>query len=233
MEQDLTDASVEQIAQFYQVSKQPWLRANMVISKDGHFADANGSSRGLSSPLDLKILLTLRAISDAVLVGASTIRTEDYRPIELANDYVKLRKNPAQLVIISRTLAFNPDLRIFSDPKILPIFLTAQDNSFDWKQNFNRLSEQFEVGVLPRPLDLREVINFLNTKGFSQIVCEGGPDLLGQLLTLDLVDELDITQSPISLGTPAERSIIHQSIDLWPNRIAAKLGSHRVIRIKR
>ncbi len=233
MEQDLTEASVEQIAQFYQVSTHPWLRANMVISKDGHFADASGSSRGLSSPLDLKILLTLRAISDAVLVGASTIRTEDYRPIRLANDYTKLRKSPAQLVIISRSLAFNPDLRIFSDPEILPIFLTAQDSSVGWNQNLNRLSEQFEVKVLPAPLDLREVITFLNSQGFSQIVCEGGPDLLGQLLHFDLVDELDITQSPISLGTPAERSIIHEAIDLWPNRITAKLGSHRVIRIKR
>ena len=221
------------MAQFYQVLTHPWLRANMVISKDGHFTDAHGSSRGLSSPLDLKILLTLRAISDAVLVGASTIRTEDYRPIRLANDYKKLRKNPAQLVIISRSLAFNPDLRIFSDPEIFPIFLTAQDSSVGWNQNLNRLSEQFEVKVLPAPLDLREVITFLNSQGFSQIVCEGGPDLLGQLLHFDLVDELDITQSPISLGTPAERSIIHEVIDLWPNRITAKLGSHRVIRIKR
>lgn len=205
----------------------------MVISKDGNFTDAHGSSRGLSSPLDLKILLTLRAISDAVLVGASTIRTEDYRPIRLANEYTRLRKNPAQLVIISRTLAFNPNLQIFSDPKILPIFLTAQDSSVGWNQNLNRLSEQFEVNVLPAPLDLREIITFLNSQGFSQIVCEGGPDLLGQLLQFDLVDELDITQSPISLGTPAERSIIHQAIELWPNRITAKLGSHRVIRIKR
>lgn len=232
MELDLTDASVEQIAQFYQVSAQPWLRANMVISKDGHFTDAHGSSRGLSSPLDLKVLLTLRALSDAVLVGASTIRTEDYRPIKLANDYAKLRKRPAQLVIVSRSLAFNQDLQIFSDPEILPIFLTAQDSSIDWNQNLNRLSKQFEVKVFPAPLDLREVINFLNSQGFSQIVCEGGPDLLGQLLQLDLVDELDITQSPMSLGAPAERSIIHQAIDSWPNRITAKLGSHRVIRIK-
>ncbi len=64
MELDLTDASVAELANFYFTTAKRHLRANMVMSQDGHFIDEHGSSRGLSSPLDLKALLTLRAISD-------------------------------------------------------------------------------------------------------------------------------------------------------------------------
>ena len=232
MEQDLTNASVEQIAMFYQTSEKVLLRANMVISKDGHFSDANGSSRGLSSPLDLKILLTLRALSDAVLVGASTVRTEDYRPIKLSSDFSRLRQTPAKLVIISRSLDFKPALRIFSDPMIKPIFITEESNSNQWAQRHKQLEVLGQVFIFPAPLNLTEVKTHLNSIGFNQIVCEGGPDLLTQLLELDLVDELDITQSPVWVGELAERTLIHNAIDSWPNRITAKLGSHRALRIK-
>ena len=42
--------------------------------------------------------------------------------------------------------------------------------------------------------------NMLEDKGFRQILCEGGPSLLGSLLAAGVVDELDLTWSPIIVG---------------------------------
>src|SRR3954453_20586032 len=55
----------------------PYLVMNFVESADGR-ATRDGSSRELGSDADLEMLLALRTIADAVLVGPGTIRVEGY-----------------------------------------------------------------------------------------------------------------------------------------------------------
>src|SRR4051795_2525502 len=55
----------------------PYLVMNFVESADGR-ATREGSSRELGSDADLEMLLALRTIADAVLVGPGTIRVEGY-----------------------------------------------------------------------------------------------------------------------------------------------------------
>ena len=47
--------------------------------------------------------------------------------------------------------------------------------------------------------------NMLEDKGFRQILCEGGPSLLGSMLAAGVVDELDLTWSPMIVGGDAPR----------------------------
>lgn len=233
MATDLTAATVIEIADFYQPTPSTWFRANMVISSDGHFLDSNGSSRGLSSPLDLKVLLTLRAISDAVFVGAQTVRAEDYRPPVLAGDYLALNDKAPRLVVLSKSLSFDLDTRLFSNESNPPIIVTETSSDPKWIANRKSLSTRSEIWEFAAPINLADVIDALNKKGLSKIVCEGGPDLLAQLITKNLVDELDITRSPVSVGTLATSNSIHQAIDGWTLIDRAKLAQHEVIRLKR
>lgn len=241
MELDLTEATVLEIADFYTTSQETLLRANMVISKDGFFVDSNGSSRGLSSSLDLKVLLTLRAISDCVLVGAKTAVSEDYRTPKLSGEYRNLNiKNP-RLVLLSRNLTFDLSARLFSDHDNRPIIFTQISTNETWRDNLKNLSKFADVEVLADPMNLANVVEILNQLNYQKIVCEGGPNLLAQLLALDLVDELDLTQSPVSTGSASKISKseleatrqISSIISTWPNRVTAKLGQHAVSRIKR
>jgi riboflavin biosynthesis pyrimidine reductase len=55
----------------------PWVGLCMVASVDGSTA-IDGSSGGLSNPADVELLLTLRDLSDVVIVGAGTARGEGY-----------------------------------------------------------------------------------------------------------------------------------------------------------
>lgn len=230
---DLTDAPVSKIANFYQPVPATWLRANMVISSDGHFLDSNGSSRGLSSPLDLKVLLTLRAISDAVLVGAQTVRAEDYRPPTLVGDFMALNNKNPRLVIVSKSLNFDLGKRLFANGNNPPIFVTETSTNPDWQANRDLLAGHSEIWEFAAPLNLAEVIKALNDRGLTKIVCEGGPDLLVQLLDANLVDELDVTRSPVAVGTHTTESSIHRAMASWTVEARAKLAEHEVIRFRR
>lgn len=235
MELDLTGASIGDLANFYSVptGKQNWLRANMVMSKDGHFVDQTGSSKGLSSPLDLKVLLTLRALSDAILVGANTVRIEDYKVPRLAGDYQNLNTKPAKLVVISNSLNFELSARMFSDPANKPLIVTSQSNNQKWLENKAKLEPICEFLVWPGPIDFDQLLEKLSDLGYHRIVCEGGEQLLVELIGQNLIDELDITYSAISLGHQAPTTALTLAISSWPNRITAKLGSDQVSRIKR
>ena len=54
------------------------VRANFICDSSGHYK-VDGSSRGLSSPDDRKLISHLRSITDAVIVGGETARAEQYR----------------------------------------------------------------------------------------------------------------------------------------------------------
>jgi riboflavin biosynthesis pyrimidine reductase len=80
----------EELAQSYG----PWsgIRTNHVVSQSGSFFDESGSSRGLSTAEDLKLLLALRKQADLVIVDAATARNEQYRKL-----------STTQLAIVSST----------------------------------------------------------------------------------------------------------------------------------
>ena len=79
------------------------LRVNFVVSLNGHVKDASGLSGGLSDGDDRRIFHMLRAGCDAVLVGAGTVRAENYKPMRLQDEWTQFRtqKDPPPLIIVS------------------------------------------------------------------------------------------------------------------------------------
>lgn len=58
----------------------PWVVASMIASVDGGTA-IDGRSGGLGHPTDRAVFRLARAAADVILVGASTVRSERYRPV--------------------------------------------------------------------------------------------------------------------------------------------------------
>ncbi len=54
-------------------------------------------------------------------------------------------------------------------------------------------------------MDLGAAVAELGRLGYSRILCEGGPTLLGQLAAAGLVDELCLTTSPVLAAGQAGR----------------------------
>jgi riboflavin biosynthesis pyrimidine reductase len=63
----------------------PRVRLNMVASVDGA-ASLQGRSGALGGPADKALFATLRSLADVVLVGAGTMRAEEYGPARLSDE---------------------------------------------------------------------------------------------------------------------------------------------------
>jgi riboflavin biosynthesis pyrimidine reductase len=171
----------------------PHVALDMIASLDGRGA-IDGRTRDLGSPGDREVFHRLRAQADAVMAGATTIRTERYGPIIRDPELRALRAargEPLQplAVTVSRSLEFDPALPLLSDPDSHVVILTPSAGEIP--------PCAARVTYLRGP-SLAELIGRLRRElGVRSIVCEGGPALNGELLAAGLVDELFLTISPL------------------------------------
>jgi hypothetical protein len=90
-----------------------WVRSNFVMSLDGSVQGPDGRSGSINTESDHRIFALQRALADAVLVGANTVRLEGYRAIDLEPWQLRIREQeglapyPA-LVIISASADLDP-----------------------------------------------------------------------------------------------------------------------------
>jgi riboflavin biosynthesis pyrimidine reductase len=175
------------------------LRANMVASADGA-ASLDGRSGGLSGPADRMLFTVLRSIADLILVGAGTVRTERYRPVQAAKIWAGLRPPGAPvppIAIVSGRLDLDPDSRLLTAaaPGAQTIVITTAAAPPDQRAAIAKHARVIEAGQ--DQLDLRAAFGALHELGYASILTEGGPALLGHLAAADLIDELCLTTSPV------------------------------------
>ncbi len=206
MSENLDFANVRDIAQFYQRGDNAWLRANMILSLDGNYVGPSNSSRDLSNQTDLLVLQTLRALSQAVLVGAKTAIGEKYRHTSIRPEFRELASAYPPFVVVSHSLDLPIEAPIFSDAEHKPHIITNMQSSRSWTENLEKLSTVAHIWPLEAASLTGTIIrDHLSSLGFNRITCEGGPLLLDTLLASNAIDELALTISPTmtgELGTP-------------------------------
>jgi riboflavin biosynthesis pyrimidine reductase len=207
----LTTADVgdDEITQAYQVEDRtvPHVRCNFVTSVDGA-VEIDGQSKSLTTPEDSELFGRIRMLSDVVLVGAGTVRIEGYNPLKLGAARRKWRQdqglaeNPT-LAIVSSRLDLDPINRVFAEAPIRPLVITHAAAPPDRAEALAEVADVLVCGEAE--VDLHLVVAALAERGLPQILCEGGPHLLGALTDADLVDEMDLSLSPLLAGPGAGR----------------------------
>ena len=185
---------------FYELPPARHLRADFVVSLDGA-AEIEGRSGPLGAPADRDAFMAMRAVADAVLVGAGTVRAENYGSVKLAEE-VQLRREARNqprlppLVLVSRRGLLDSEARVFTQGQP-PILLTTR----------KALAERPELGEVADAVacgddevNLRFAMDHLADRGLQRVLCEGGPSLLNSLISEDLVDEMCVTISPLIAG---------------------------------
>lgn len=199
---DLNFAELSEIAVHYTAPRETWVRANMIISQDGHFVGPNNTSRDLTGPADLKLLLLLRALSDVILVGANTARQENYRQPKPRPEFDFLGRKIPRLAVVSESLKFDLTTGLFNDGGERTIIINI--GSTEPSAELNRIAQ---VVSIDKNLDLGTAINSeLTQLGLTTVTCEGGATLLIALLRSDVIDEYDLTTSPVRVGNIAKTS---------------------------
>lgn len=175
----------------------PWVYSNMVTSLDGATA-VDGVSAALGGPADQAMFGAIRAIADVIVVGSGTAIEEDYRPP--SDRFAEVRTGRGQqprptVVVLSRSLSIEPDHRLFSEPAARPIVATVREAPSDRRQALAPVADLIDVGSTD--LDLRALLRELHRRGARRALLEGGPTVNGQFLSAGLVDEWNLTLSPL------------------------------------
>jgi riboflavin biosynthesis pyrimidine reductase len=180
-----------------------WVRALMVATADGAARSETGVSGGISSAGDRLIFGTIRGMSDAVLVGANTIRAEGYGGMKARPELVARRKaagqNPApRVAIITRSGDLDTSTGVFTDSDEPPIVFVPENLAEDKRADLSQAAEVIAAGK--DDVVMTEVMAYLRSIGLPRIVCEGGPSLLGSLAAQGLLNELCLTVTPLLAG---------------------------------
>ncbi|MEG8177460.1 pyrimidine reductase family protein [Nocardia terpenica] len=204
-----TNLTDDELADLYEYpASEPWIRANFVVSLDGAIT-TNGSSTGLTTPLDQRVLKLLRDLADVVLVGATTIRVEDYIGIRTSETGTQRRSDRdlapvPPLAVVSGRADIDPESRLLTNTIVPPIILTTTTAPATAKRNLQAAGAQvIELG--PDRIETSAIIDALASLGMRKILCEGGPTLTGQLVADHALDELCITTAPTVVCGDAHR----------------------------
>jgi riboflavin-specific deaminase-like protein len=183
----------------------PFVYVNMIETVDGRVA-VDGRSAALGDESDLEMLLELRTMADAVLIGTGTLRAEGYDRLVRSEERRSRRR--------SAGLAEDP----------LAVLLSRRFN-VPWEAGLFQAADQpvlIYSGVdgeppdVPAPVEVVRLVDpspaaafaDLRARGVRALMCEGGPTLHGGLHAAGLVDELFVTVAPLLTGDEEEPTMV-------------------------
>jgi riboflavin biosynthesis pyrimidine reductase len=180
------------------------LRTNFVASLDGSVQGADGRSGGINTASDHHVFALHRALADAVVVGASTVRHEGYRAVDLQPWQRELRARLGlhpfpTLVIITASGNLDPLIAAPAHGEGGPVLVVTTGDGRD-----DDLAPLRSAGITVvehgDQIDLEAALDRLAEDGRPRLLCEGGPRLHRDLLAAGLVDELSLTLAPVVVG---------------------------------
>lgn len=193
----------------------PTVVVNFVSTLDGVVSYATpeaaggGEISGFFEP-DRFIMGLLRAMADAVLIGAGTMRaghdeawTPESAHPDSADRFASLRRalglRPHPLtVVVSGSGAIDLSHPGMADPDVNVLIITTDAGAAALRSQQPR--PHIEVRSLGSEVTAAGVMTALGERGLHLVLCEGGPHLLGMLLAARAVEELFLTIAPQVAG---------------------------------
>ena len=170
--------------------RRPFLIAQLGQSLDGRIATVKGESQWINGSGALDHLHRLRALVDAVIVGAVTVIADD----PLLTVRRGPGKNPAR-VVIDPTGRIPANARCFACDGARRIVVTARDF---------RSAGGVEVIALSRrdrKIDCKEIVGTLFRRGLKRLLIEGGPATVSAFIDAGIIDRLHLLVAPLILGS--------------------------------
>ena len=193
------------------MTQRPYVLLSVAMSVDGCIDDATGDRLILSNEADLDRVDEVRAGSDAILVGAGTIRRDN--PALLVRSGARrsgrlargLTASPARV-----TLTVSGDLdasaRFFAVGEGARLVYVPAGKQDRVRDRIGGLAGVQVVGVGDHRddrVDLPAVLADLAASGVHRLMVEGGGSVLAQFLAEGLADELHLVVAPLFVGDPA------------------------------
>jgi riboflavin-specific deaminase-like protein len=166
--------------------------AHVGQSLDGQIATASGASRYVTGHDNLVHLHRLRALTDAVIVGASTVECDDPQ----LTTRLATGSNPTR-VVIDPHLRVSKTRRVFVDACAPTWVVCAKGAATEGLPSGVTL---IEIAETDGRLDPRAIVGELADRGLRRLFVEGGGVTVSRFLSARVASRLHVAISPIILG---------------------------------
>lgn len=167
--------------------------AHLGQSLDGFIATTRGESRYITGPANIRHLHCLRALADAVLVGAETVAVDDPR---LTTRLVP-GDNPVRVILDPRR-RLPLERQVFQDGAAPTLLICAAGPTTprNWGQ-----AEVVPVAATGEGrLRLDALVAELHRRGLRRLFVEGGGLTVSRFLAAGLLDRLHLAVAPLMIG---------------------------------
>jgi riboflavin-specific deaminase-like protein len=172
---------------------QSFIVAHLAQSLDGKIASPSGASRWISGEEDLCHTHRMRALADAVVVGADTVLHDD--------PMLTVRRctgtHPVR-VVIDPQRKLDAHHKVFTDRGARTIVIAASD------RHTGKAAPDVETIILPRDGSViapKAIRDALAARGLHWLFIEGGGITISNFLREGCLDRLQITVAPVILGS--------------------------------
>lgn len=173
----------------------PRVTVSVAVTQDGYVAMTDSTPLRISSERDLVEVHRLRAASDAILVGAATLRKDN---CQLTVRHGQGGPGKPMRITLTRSGCIDYRARFFADDGARKvIFCPASVESVLRTE----LPEQTVVVALDgESCSLSKILATLKADGVNELMIEGGASVISQFLREQLVDRVRLAIGPIIAG---------------------------------
>jgi diaminohydroxyphosphoribosylaminopyrimidine deaminase / 5-amino-6-(5-phosphoribosylamino)uracil reductase len=162
-------------------------------SLDGFIATHSGDSQYVTGEENILHLHRMRALCDAIIVGAGTVAADDPR---LTTRHVE-GSNPLR-VVLDPTRRLAEHYHVFNDsPETL--YVCARSQVKPGESHFGR-AEVVAIDDTESGIDVTALLKLLRQRGCVRIFVEGGGVTVSNFLEANLLDRLQIAIAPLIIG---------------------------------
>jgi diaminohydroxyphosphoribosylaminopyrimidine deaminase/5-amino-6-(5-phosphoribosylamino)uracil reductase len=185
----------------------PFVTVKMAASLDGKAAARDGSSRWITGEESRAEVHRMRAVSDAVMVGAGTAVLDDPALTVRLPDH---HGRPPLRVIVDGRGIVPETKRVFTDGGAPTLVATTHAAPARRRRAWERAGA--EVLVLPGAgaslIPLESLFSQLGKRDVQRVLLEGGPTLGWEAVRSGLVDEVVVFFAPMLVGGEEAPSIL-------------------------
>ena len=213
------------------MTDRPYTLLSCGMSIDGYLATASERRLLCSNDADFDRVDAVRAASDAILVGAATVRNDNPRLLvrtkQRRDDRVARGLSPSPIkVTVTGNAQLDVCANFFASGDSEKLVYCTSSTVVRAQQRLGQVATIVDGGA---QVDLRWLSEDLYTRGVQRLMVEGGGLVHTQFLTANLVDELQLVVAPFFVGDSRARRFVGDGRFPWNQDRRAKLAEARQI----